>query len=295
MYRGRFAPTPSGPLHFGSLIAAVGSYLQARRAGGEWWLRIEDLDPPRTVPGAADDILRTLEAFGFRWDGPVVYQSQRTEAYRAAFDSLRAAGAIYPCTCSRSEIALRARSGPAGPIYPGTCRAGAAPDRPRSWRVRTAGAEIQLMDAVQGLVRVDLAQEVGDFVVLRADGVYAYHLALVVDDAAAGVTEVVRGQDLLSCTPPQILLQRRLGLITPDYLHLPIAVNRQGQKLSKQTFAPAIQADAAVELLSKALGFLGHPPPAQIGELDELWTWAEAAWDPARIPRLAQALSPLAD
>jgi len=290
-YRGRFAPTPSGPLHFGSLIAAVGSYLQARRAGGEWWLRIEDLDPPRVVPGAADAILRTLEAFGFEWDGPVLYQSRRGEAYEAALTALRRAGAIYPCTCSRREIAERARIGAAGPIYPGTCRGGHDPSRrQQSWRLRTAGARIAFLDELQGPVAMDLEAELGDFVVRRADGVFAYHLALVVDDAASGITHVVRGRDLLACTAPQIYLQRQLGLPQPRYLHLPIAVNTLGQKLSKQTHAPALDAARAVPLLARALAFLGHPPPAEAQDsLAALWRWARANWDPARIPAAVAA------
>lgn len=291
IYRGRFAPTPSGPLHFGSLIAAVGSYLQARRVGGEWWLRIEDLDPPRVVPGAADAILRTLEAFGFTWDGPVLYQSQRSEAYREALETLRRADAVYRCTCSRREIAARAALGPAGPIYPGTCRSGHDPGRSQySWRLRTAGARIAFVDAVQGPVAMDIEAELGDFVVLRADGVFAYHLALVVDDAASGITHVVRGRDLLACTAPQIYLQRQLGLPQPRYLHLPIAVNTLGQKLSKQTHAPALDAARAVPLLARALAFLGHPPPAEAQDsLAALWRWARANWDPARIPAAVAA------
>lgn len=288
-YRGRFAPTPSGPLHFGSLIAAVGSYLEAKVRDGQWLLRIEDLDPPRAVPGAAADIQRTLEAFGFEWNGPVVFQSQRGDAYRAALAQLEAAGAVYPCTCSRKQIQTAARLGPAGPIYPGTCRrlSSTGTKRP-SWRANTEGARIAFVDALQGPVEAALEQTIGDFVVRRADGIFAYHLALVVDDAAAGITHVVRGQDLLACAPPQIFLQQQLGLPTPHYLHLPVATNRDGQKLSKQTHARALDLQHRPQLLAQALSFLGHPPPAEVkDDLPALWQWARRHWSTAQIPRLA--------
>jgi len=291
-YRGRFAPTPSGPLHFGSLVAAVGSYLEARRQQGEWLLRFEDLDPPRVAPGAIDAILRTLESFGLHWDGEVVYQSTRAPAYQAALERLEAQGAIYRCRCSRKDIASAGRLGPAGPIYPGTCRGRNIAQSSASWRVDTRGASIFFEDAVQGPVTVDLEREIGDFVVRRADGLYAYHLASVVDDAAAGVTAVVRGHDLLPCTAPQIFLQRLLGLPTPQYLHLPLALNRQGQKLSKQTGARALDPAHKASLLAQALAFLGHPPPAEaIADFDALWQWAFANWNPARIPAGNQVFS----
>ncbi len=293
IYKGRFAPSPTGPLHFGSLVAALGSYLQARSNQGLWLLRIEDLDPPREQPGAADEILRTLDRFGFEWDGPVVYQSQRHEAYAAALESLRQSGKAYPCACSRREIQLRARIGSAGPVYPGTCRAGLRGRAARAWRVRSDGPAIRFEDAVQGAVVCDLEQEIGDFVIRRADGYYAYHLALVVDDAQAQITEVVRGQDLLACSAPQIHLQRLLGLPTPRYLHLPIAVNAQGQKLSKQTYAPAIRHEHAAELLVAALDFLGQTPPRELARasLATVWEWALANWRTAAIPRQAKQLA----
>jgi glutamyl-Q tRNA(Asp) synthetase len=296
-YRGRFAPTPSGPLHFGSLIAAVGSYLEAKRHNGQWLLRIEDLDPPRVVAGAAAGIQRTLEAFGFEWDGPVVFQSQRSEAYRDALAQLEASGAVYPCTCSRREIQTVAQPGPAGPIYPGTCRGRVSAGAGRhSWRVNTQGVRIRFVDALQGLVEVELAQTIGDFVVRRADGIFAYHLALVVDDAAAGISHVVRGQDLLACTAPQIFLQQRLNLPTPHYLHLPVATNPSGQKLSKQTHARALDPAQGPHLLAQALRFLGHPPPPQVeAELSALWSWAGRHWNSVQIPRLSAAPSPIVD
>lgn len=287
--RGRFAPTPSGLLHFGSLVAAVGSFLSARSAGGQWLVRIEDLDPPRVVPGAADGILRTLEAFGMAWDGPVMYQSDRGEAYRSALERLRRQGALYPCGCTRREIADSAVGGPGGVAYPGTCRGGLPPGRqPRALRVRVDPAAIAFEDALQGRFSHSLEAECGDFVVRRADGLVAYQLAVAVDDADQGITEVVRGADLLSSTPRQIHLQRLLGLPTPRYLHLPVAVDTAGEKLSKQTRAAAVRSGQAVSLLTRVLAFLGQRPPAELAAvgLDECWRWALAHWRPARIPPL---------
>lgn len=286
-YRGRFAPSPTGPLHFGSLLAAVGSLLQARSQGGEWLVRIEDLDPPRERPGSADDILRTLEAYGLHWDGPVMYQSARAEAYRTALDTLRAGAMAYPCACSRKEITEGA-DGANAPVYPGTCRRGIAPGRaPRAWRVLTTDAEIGFEDRLQGPRRQRLEAEVGDFVVRRADGLFAYQLAVVVDDAEQAITEVVRGSDLLDSTPRQIHLQRLLGLAAPQYVHLPVAVNAQGLKLSKQTRAEPLDGKDPVPSLWRALAFLGQDPPPELctANLDELWDWALTHWDLARVPR----------
>ncbi|KAB7628481.1 tRNA glutamyl-Q(34) synthetase GluQRS [Alkalilimnicola sp. S0819] len=292
---GRFAPSPTGPLHFGSLLAAVGSWLQARSRDGQWLLRIEDLDPPRVMVGADSAILRSLEAFGLYWDGAVVYQSARQEAYQAALEQLIDAGAAYGCLCTRKQIQARGRPGPAGVIYPGTCRAGLSPGKSaRSWRVDSRGARIAFEDAIQGPQQADLEAEIGDFAIRRADGLFAYHLALVVDDAASGVTEVVRGQDLLACTPPQIHLQHLLGLPSPEYAHLPLAMNRHGTKLSKQTFAKALDDADPGPQLAQALGFLGHPPPAGLhgAPVAELLDWARNTWSLERIPRLAGMLSP---
>jgi glutamyl-Q tRNA(Asp) synthetase len=288
-YRGRFAPSPTGPLHFGSLVAAVGSYLQARAHGGEWWVRIEDIDPPRTVAGAADDILRSLERLGMHWDGAVLYQSLRTEAYNAAIEKLRSAGALYACGCSRSEIEDSSLRGVEGPIYPGTCRAGLAPGRTaRALRVRTEGARTRFEDRWQGAIESDIERAFGDFVVRRADGLFAYQLAVVVDDAALGVTEVVRGADLLLSTPRQLHLQHLLGLPTPRYGHLPVAVNAQGAKLSKQTGAKPLADEPALPLLRRALVFLGQSAPAELeqGELASFWRYAIAYWDAQRVPRV---------
>ncbi|MFC5299876.1 tRNA glutamyl-Q(34) synthetase GluQRS [Azospira restricta] len=289
-YRGRFAPSPSGPLHFGSLVAAVGSYLDARAAGGEWLLRIEDVDTPRNVAGAADDILRVLAALGFEWDGVPVFQSQRHARYREALDQLRRQGDLYPCACSRREIA-DSRLGPSvdgGHVYPGTCRGGLAPGRAaRAWRLRVPDAVVGCVDRVQGEIAHNLAREVGDFVLLRADGQFAYQLAVVVDDADAGITDVVRGADLLDSTPRQLWLQQRLGVAAPRYAHLPVATNAAGEKLSKQTLAPALPASAGVPALAAALRFLGQPLPAG-GErwpLAEFWAWAVAHWEIAAVPR----------
>ncbi|WJW76522.1 tRNA glutamyl-Q(34) synthetase GluQRS [Thiohalobacter sp. IOR34] len=288
--RGRFAPSPTGPLHFGSLIAAVGSFLDARSQGGQWLLRMEDLDRPRVVPGAADAILRTLERYGLHWDGEVMWQSRRAEAYLAALERLAAAGHSYPCGCTRREITERGRPGPEGPIYPGTCRNGLPPGRePRALRLRLPAADLEFEDRLLGRFRQPLQEEVGDFVIRRADGIVAYQLAVVVDDASQGITEVVRGSDLLSSTPRQIHLQRLLGLPTPRYLHLPLAVNAAGDKLSKQTRAPSIEDADPAALILRALDFLGQRPPRALqGEsLDAIWRWAIAHWDPLAIPAQA--------
>ncbi len=279
-YRGRFAPSPTGPLHFGSLIAAVGSYMDARCCGGEWLVRMEDVDEPRTVPGADRKILDALRLFGMEWDQPVVYQTKRHRLYRSALDSLSDDGWVYPCGCSRKEIG--------GPVYPGTCRLGMAPGRsPRSLRVRTEGCRVAFDDAVQGLVSQNLETDVGDFVVRRADGLFAYQLAVVVDDAEQGITRVVRGSDLLDSTPRQIHLQHALGLPTPHFLHLPVATDSAGCKLSKQTRAQPVDAAHPEPALRRALEFLGHPPPPVLAgaPLSELWDWAIKHWHQDRIPR----------
>ncbi len=294
-YRGRFAPSPTGPLHFGSLVAAVGSYLEAKRRGGEWLLRMEDLDPPREQPGAADAILDLLAACGMRWDGEPLYQSRRGSAYAAALSRLEAQGLVYPCACSRREIADSGVLADGARIYPGTCRAGLAPGKTaRAWRLRVADQTVEFEDAVQGRIRQRLADEVGDFVLKRADGIYAYQLAAVVDDAEQGISDVVRGADLLDSTPRQIYLQRLLGLPTPRYLHLPVAVNAAGEKLSKQTLAPAVDARDPVSSLYETLRFLGQSPPSDLchATLEEFWRWALAHWDPARIAHARNLPSP---
>ena len=287
-YRGRFAPSPSGPLHFGSLVAALGSYLDARSNRGEWLVRIEDVDTPRTVPGAADEILSMLEACGMRWDGPVLHQSAREDAYEAALQALRISGRLYPCACSRREIADSAVAGIEGYVYPDTCAHGMPAGRTaRAWRVRTDGVMIEFDDAIQGRVQQDLKTDIGDFVLYRADAIYAYQLAVVVDDAHQGITHVVRGSDLLDSTPRQIHLQRLLGFPTPAYAHLPVAVNARGQKLSKQTYAKALERASIGTGLVRALQFLGQAPPPELAAAPshEILEWAQANWNLDRVPR----------
>lgn len=287
-YRGRFAPSPTGPLHFGSLVAALGSYLDARAAGGEWLLRIEDVDAPRTVPGAEAAILRVLDACGFAWDGEVIRQSARLDRYREILDDLRRRELVYPCACSRREIA-DSRGGPSvdgGRVYPGTCRAGLPPGRaPRAWRLRVPDETLAFDDRVQGRVAQQLATDVGDFVLLRADGQFAYQLAVIVDDGDDGITDIVRGADLLDSTPRQLWLQRCLDLPVPRYAHLPVATNPAGEKWSKQTLAPAVA--GGVPRLVAALRFLGQQVPVDLHacSLDEFWAWAIAHWRIAEVPR----------
>ena len=277
-YVGRFAPSPTGPLHFGSLVAALASWLDARHASGQWIVRMEDLDQPRVVPGAADTILKQLQAFGMEWDGVVVYQSARLELYEDALRKLQSRA--YPCPCTRKELEDSALAIDGSRIYPGTCRAGIAPGKsPRAIRVRTASEAILFTDRVQGNLQQSVEREVGDFVLRRADGIVSYQLAVVVDDAAQGVTDVVRGADLLDSTARQIHLQRLLGVPTPRYLHVPVATNAAGEKLSKQTRAT----DARPEDLPQALAFLGMPAPTGLARR-KLLEWAVPNWDPARVP-----------
>ena len=286
-YRGRFAPSPTGPLHFGSLIAATGSYLQAKSYAGEWQIRIDDIDPFRELPGASDCILKTLEQFGFEWDGPVSYQSQHTEQYQNALDTLQEKGLVYPCVCTRKSIAATQTSSAGKNIYPGTCRNGLAEgNKARMLRINTQQAIIQFEDKLQGHCQYDLENEVGDFVVFRADGLFAYQLATGIDDANQKITEVVRGFDLLDSTPCQIHVQQSLGLSSPDYCHLPIVINSAGQKLSKQNLAPALDPQNVQQLLWQALNFLGQKPDTSLANepLINLWQWAIDHWQLSKIP-----------
>jgi glutamyl-Q tRNA(Asp) synthetase len=279
MYVGRFAPSPTGPLHFGSLVAALASWLDARAARGRWLVRIEDLDAPRAQPGAADQILRTLERLGLAWDGAVVYQSLRTPLYQAALEGLRRH--TYWCGCTRREIADSSlgMAADGAQIYPGTCREGVpAGKTPRALRLRTQSQAIAFADRVQGAQSQVIASEVGDFVLYRADGQFAYQLAAVVDDADQGVTDVVRGADLLDSTPRQIFLQRLLRMPTPRYLHVPVALSAGNEKLSKQSGAQPVDAAQREHLLRRALRFLGQ---RETSDLDE----AVADWNTDRIPR----------
>lgn len=297
-YIGRFAPSPTGPLHFGSLVAAVASYCDAKANHGKWLLRMEDLDKPREVKGATDDILRTLAAFGFEWDKEVVYQSQRTELYENALQTLKNKGLVYPCTCSRKEIADSAiASGIEGAIYPKTCLnhaprlkhsgAGLKANIHAAYRALTLDENIVFLDEIQGEIIQNLARDVGDFILKRADGLFAYQLAVVVDDATQGVTHVVRGADLLDSTPRQIYLQRLLGDATPHYAHVPVASNAAGEKLSKQTLAKPISMRLPGHALFDALSFLGQQPPTEIKNVtqDEVWQWAMTNWHISNIPK----------
>lgn len=283
-YVGRFAPSPTGPLHFGSLVAAVASWLDARAAGGEWHVRIEDVDATRTVPGAEDEILRALEALGLAWDGPVVRQRDRTSRYAEVLETLRLRGLTYRCRCSRREIADSGLPGADGIVYPGTCRDAAVPAaEPGAERFRVPDATVAFEDRVQGRVAQQLAEDIGDFVLHRRDGLFAYQLAVVIDDADLGVTDVVRGADLLGSTPRQIALQRALELPTPRYLHVPVAT-RGGEKLSKQTLAPAIDTAHGPAWIRAALAFLGRPGVDSDAAAPML-AQAASCWDWRRIPR----------
>ncbi|MDZ7851841.1 MAG: tRNA glutamyl-Q(34) synthetase GluQRS [Halomonas sp.] len=281
-YRGRFAPTPSGPLHFGSLVAALASFLDARRAKGEWRLRIEDIDPPRCPAGAADTILRQLEAFGLHWDGPATWQHDCNDAYAAALERLKAQGLAYPCSCSRKQ--WRNYS-----VYPGWCRHGVQePDKPVAWRLRSdlGLRPVVWQDRLFGEQRFDPA-ELGDVVLQRKDGLWAYQLAVVVDDADQGISDVVRGFDLLDNTPWQRQLQHAMSLPVPRYLHLPLIIGEDGQKLSKQNLAPALPEydDAVRPLLHAALTALDQAPPRELttAPVEEQLSWATAHWKIARL------------
>jgi glutamyl-Q tRNA(Asp) synthetase len=274
-YRGRFAPSPTGPLHLGSLVAALGSWLRARRRGGVWLVRIEDLDPPREVPGSAADILQTLSAFGFESDEAVIQQSARTNHYRAAFERLTPH--VYRCWCSRVDLE------PFGGIHPPTCVAPPDPSRAPAWRVRVPDEPVGFVDLAFGPQTQTLREDVGDFVVLRTEGWFAYQLAVVVDDAAQQITEIVRGADLLDSTPRQIHLQHLLGCATPGYLHLPIVLGEDGRKLSKQDRARPVDRDDPVPALRAASEFLGIRTRGVGGNIDALLRAGIAQFDAAQL------------
>lgn len=278
-YRGRFAPSPTGLLHFGSLVAAVGSWLCARHADGRWLLRMEDIDPPREVPGAGTAILAALPAFGLVPDEPVLHQSQRRAAYDMAFARLRELDAVFPCWCSRNGLAAT------GPHRDGRCISQPDPGREPAWRLRTPDIEIAFDDALQGPQRQNLREAAGDFVIRRVEGLYSYQLACVVDDAHQDITEVVRGCDLLDSTPRQIHLQRLLGLPTPRYLHLPLALDAQGRKLSKSTQALPVDPVDPLPALRHALDFLGQPSPLAATNAQEMLAATLLCFDPARMPQ----------
>ncbi|MFM0403217.1 tRNA glutamyl-Q(34) synthetase GluQRS [Paraburkholderia aspalathi] len=284
-YRGRFAPSPTGPLHFGSLVSALASWLDARAHGGAWLVRVEDIDGPRTVPGAAEEILSTLEHFGMHADEPPVWQSDRIARYQEALEQLKAAGLVYPCGCTRKEIAdslLHVHARNTTLAYPGTCRSGLHGKPARAWRLRVPdgdAAVITFEDRWQGKQTQNLATEVGDFVLRRADDQWAYQLAVVVDDADAGITHIVRGADLMDSTARQIYLQRCLGVPTPEYLHVPVVTNDQGEKLSKQNGATALDNDKPLETLSAAARHLGlELDGTGYTTLEGFYAAATAAW-----------------
>jgi glutamyl-Q tRNA(Asp) synthetase len=282
-YRGRFAPSPTGPLHAGSLVAALASWLDARAQRGAWLVRIEDVDSPRCVPGADQEILRQLAACGLTPDEPPAWQSQREPLHQAALDRLVRTGAAYPCACSRKDIELKLRAqGRERPrhgelIYPGTCRDGLHGKQARAWRLRVPDGVVAWTDRRLGVQLQDVAGEVGDFVLKRADGLFAYQLAVVVDDADQGITHVVRGEDLTDNTPRQILLQRALGLATPSYLHAPLVLGVNGEKLSKQNGAEALDLSDPRAAVAAAAAVLGIALPAQ-GTLADALAQAVRAW-----------------
>jgi glutamyl-Q tRNA(Asp) synthetase len=288
-YVGRFAPSPTGALHLGSLASALGSYLDARSAQGVWRVRIEDLDTARNVPGADTQILRTLERLGLHWDGPVLRQSDRLERYAEALERLGAH--TYGCGCSRAELGPATAAGERR--YSGRCRDGLGGRPLRAIRVRVAPGPTVFTDAVNGRHAQTLSQTIGDFVLKRADGPFAYQLAVVVDDAEQGVTDVVRGADLLASTARQIYLQGLLGYRQPRYLHLPLVLGPDGQKLSKQTGAAALAPGGDAAALRATLAFLGHAPPRVLDAAGcaELLEWGVQHWSRARIPRAARATS----
>ncbi|UTW03506.1 tRNA glutamyl-Q(34) synthetase GluQRS [Amphritea atlantica] len=281
VYTGRFAPSPTGPLHFGSLLAAVASYLDARAHNGLWLLRIEDLDPPREAEGATDSIFRTLEQFGLHWDGEVIRQSDRLAIYNDILSQLSNSGAAYRCSCSRQQIQKRSSN----PLYDRHCRSHPPMTGARcAMRIR-CDQDYPFDDLIQGHQQFSNLTE--DFVIFRRDGFFAYQLAVTIDDAAQQISHIVRGSDLLDSTPKQIHLQQKLGYRQPVYAHIPVATNRQGQKLSKQTLAPALDERQALQLTIRALDFLGQQPVAELadGTIEECLCWATTHWDITAIPK----------
>ena len=291
MYTGRFAPSPTGLLHIGSLLTAVASYADARSNGGKWLVRMEDLDPPREMPGAASHILHTLEAFGFEWNGEVAYQSRRYALYEETLCRLKSAGLVYPCHCSRKDWQAGARRGADGFVYNGRCRHPGQRPAPQgkqpAWRIHVPDRVIGFSDGIVGGYAQNLARDIGDFVLLRADGYWAYQLAVVADDAEQGITHIVRGQDLLVSTPRQIYLQQCLDVPTPQYAHLPLLTNAQGQKWSKQTLAPALDLNRREHLLRQVFRYLNLPEAPETDRPAELLDWAVAHWDMDKVPKHA--------
>ncbi|SHI22744.1 tRNA glutamyl-Q(34) synthetase GluQRS [Ferrimonas marina] len=287
-YIGRFAPSPSGPLHFGSLVAAVGSYLRARHQGGRWLVRMEDLDPPREVAGAADTILRQLDDYGLHWDGEVLFQSQRHDRYEQVLAELQDQGLAYRCDCTRKRIKA------IGGVYDGHCRARQLPAEGTALRLRNLPGVSQFDDALLGPIHTEPAFAQEDFILKRRDGLYAYQLAVVLDDHDQGVTEVVRGNDLLEATVRQLSLYQQLGWQAPTFLHLPLAVQPNGNKLSKQNHARAIEASNRSATLARCLAFLRHPLPTELtaAPVAEQLHWAVTQFDLSRLPQQRQLLAP---
>ena len=278
-YVGRFAPTPSGPLHFGSIVAALGSYLQAKKNHGKWLVRIEDIDTPRIQPGAIEAILGTLERLCLHWDGEILIQSQRISVYTDILQQLEKNGLVYPCICPRRLTK--------GTPYPGTCRNGVKTNRKSAaLRIRVIPESAGFNDRIQGTFTQHLENDVGDFVLKRSDGLVAYHLAVVIDDEMQGITEIVRGCDLLDSTPRQIYLQNILKYKTPAYVHLPIAANEQGLKISKQNHAPGVNVKKGVKALYKALEFLGQRPDILLldSDIQDVVNWGVEHWDISKVP-----------
>lgn len=292
-YRGRFAPSPTGPLHKGSLVAAIASYLEAKKNQGQWLIRMEDVDESRNIKGAADEILRSLEAYGFEWDEEVIYQTRRKQAYAEALQQLKELELVYPCTCSRKDLKILADHGQLqhsmmGYIYPGTCinkTFETLSSESYSTRIKTTASTVTFQDSLQGNYTQQLNIDSGDFIIQRRDGLFAYQLAVVVDDAFQNITHVVRGIDLINSTPRQIYLQQCLNLPPLKYTHLPVIVNSLGEKLSKQTGAEGIGPTANIPLILECLEFLGQNPPNELKteNLTTVWEWARTHWDINRL------------
>jgi len=294
-YRGRFAPSPTGDLHFGSLLAATASYLQARKNNGEWWLRIEDIDPPREVEGASKNIIQTLRNYGFIWD-ELSYQSERLDIYSIYINKLLDNRQAYYCGCSRKEINKHNKTtAQPSTLYPGTCRNGLNGKAARSIRIKISNSSVTINDALQGKLTLDLNKSTGDFIIKRADGLISYQLAVAIDDSLQNMTQVVRGFDLHESSFCQRYICQELGLNSPDYAHVPIAVNKQGQKLCKQTAAKSIATEAPQSALWLALNCLGQQPPEQLKStsLKQLWQWGISNWNMQNIPKLQSISCPI--
>lgn len=289
-YRGRFAPSPSGPLHLGSLYTALASFLQARQKKGRWLLRIDDLDTPRVAKGASDSILKTLDAFSLEWDDAVLYQSQQAEYYEKAVESLANQSLVYPCNCSRKEL-LETNKGQSV-IHPALCPTSTVSpsNKPHALRISTKGTQIKFTDLLQGEIKQDIHKEAGDFVLQRRDQIYAYHLATVVDDEQLGITEVLRGIDLIGSTPRQLYLLQQLNYNTPAFAHIPILTNSEGVKLSKKCLAEPVGTESPTKSLLVCLKLLGQNPPSELSKATktELLEWAIENWDPLKLSGIEQ-------